>query len=429
MRCYAGIKKSGGADLFLKYDYNLLTGIKSLGEYFKNLTSLERDTCNVMAAIYAVDLATKRAELTGFVRDIELKLAVVNYSAFQQVRKQLENLLYVLSRDNWNVIFERENGAPEKAQEWPAGKGVTLLFSGGLDSFCAAAQYVKARRPLWLVSHVTQNKVVAQAQKDLHGSLNQFAGSPIPRAIIRVSGRSKPDAPFPQDNDREDTQRTRSLLFLALACLVARRTGHDTVVAIAENGQLAINLPLSAARVGPFSTHTAHPQFVAEAQSFCSTLLAHKFTFENPYLYLTKSEVLSGLPAELKKAIPESVSCWRASRVSKTNHCGECVPCLVRRVALESQGLVIPEYARDLLDEDVSKLESTDNGKRNLVDLLEFVTRLNDSTLTDESFIEQFPEIVNPNVNFDSAKDMYLRFAQEAGSVFGKYQNVAALIQ
>jgi 7-cyano-7-deazaguanine synthase in queuosine biosynthesis len=429
MRCCAGTRKIGAADLFLKYDYNLLTGIQSFRRYFSNLTSLEKDICNVMSAIYAVDLAVKRGELTGFIRDIKLNLTVVNYSAFQQVRKQLENLLYVLSKDNWNISFQRERGTPEKASDWPANKGVTLLFSGGLDSFCAAAQYLKEGRPLWLVSHVTQNQVVAQAQTNLHKRLEQFGQLSIPRAVIRVSGRSKPDAPFPQDKNREDTQRTRSLLFLALACLVARRTGHNTVVAIAENGQLAINLPLSAARVGPFSTQTAHPEFVAEAQDFFSTLFGYGFVFHNPYLYFTKSEVLSLLPSQLKSAIPESVSCWRASRVSTTNHCGECVPCLVRRVALESQDLTLSEYARDLLKEDISKLGSFDTGKRNLVELLEFVTRLNDVTLTDETLIEEFPEIVNRYVNFDSAKDMYLRFARETVTVFGRYQNIVALMQ
>ena len=268
MRCYAGIRKIGASDLFLKFDYNLITGIKAFGKYFKSPTSLEKDVLNVMASIYTVDLASKRAPLSGFVRDIDLKVAVVNHSIFQHVRNQLENLLYVLSRDNWNINFERLSGSTENPNDWPVNRGITLLFSGGLDSFCGAAQYLKQQVPLWLVSHITQNKVVAQAQEDLYARLKQFSPSPLERAVIRVSGRSKPDAPFPQDQDREDTQRTRSLLFLALASLVARRTGNNTVVAIAENGQLAINLPLTAARIGPFSTHTAHPEFVNKAQAF-----------------------------------------------------------------------------------------------------------------------------------------------------------------
>jgi hypothetical protein len=36
------------------------------------------------------------------------------------------------------------------------------------------------------------------------------------------------------------------------------------LIYIAENGQMAIHLPLTQARIGAFSTHTAHVQNLAE---------------------------------------------------------------------------------------------------------------------------------------------------------------------
>ena len=72
-------------------------------------------------------------------------------------------------------------------------------------------------------------------------------------------GRS---SPFPKDNFRENSQRTRSFLFLTLAALVTRRCGFNKVLFMAENGQFAIHLPLNSSSVGPFSTHTADPQFI-----------------------------------------------------------------------------------------------------------------------------------------------------------------------
>ena len=55
----------------------------------------------------------------------------------------------------------------------------------------------------------------------------------------------------------ENSQRTRSFLFLVLGALAARRAGHIEIVYLAENGQMAIHLPLTQGRIGAFSTHTA----------------------------------------------------------------------------------------------------------------------------------------------------------------------------
>src|SRR5208337_1510406 len=113
-------------------------------------------------------------------------------------------------------------------------------------------------------------------------------GDGLRRLTVRTGGRNKGAFKFPSDADREETQRTRTFMFLAIAALCARRTGHKELVVIAENGQMAIHLPLSPARVGAFSTHTAHPEFVALAAEFFGCLLDTSFIVRNPYLYTTK---------------------------------------------------------------------------------------------------------------------------------------------
>ena len=70
--------------------------------------------------------------------------------------------------------------------------------------------------------------------------------------------------------------------------------------------------------------------------------------------------------------------------MSSFNHCGDCIPCIVRRIAFEHNGIVLPEYRRDLFNEDVTSLEESDDGKRNLVELAEFADVFrskNDATL------------------------------------------------
>ena len=63
------------------------------------------------------------------------------------------------------------------------------------------------------------------------------------------------------------------MLFLTLAALVARWEGVRDVVVIAENGASGRALSLNSPRIGAFSTHTAHPEFVEIMGNVLSTLL------------------------------------------------------------------------------------------------------------------------------------------------------------
>ncbi len=82
---------------------------------------------------------------------------------------------------------------------------------------------------------ITANRVTRQSQIDLYDYIKEHLGEPQWTAI-RTGGRKVVDADFPSDQDREETQRTRSFMFLAIAALAARRSGHHELVVIAENG-------------------------------------------------------------------------------------------------------------------------------------------------------------------------------------------------
>lgn len=429
MRAQFAAAPAADADLRLAAAENLLTGRPAFTTSFGAPTTLEEDLLNVLAAIYACDLGFKRSPRERFLRRIELSIAVTNRQAFQAIQADLEYALYLLSQDAWSLDFPGKPGQLEAVREWAQRPGITLLFSGGVDSFCAAADFLEQGQPLYLVSHITHNQVVAHSQNTLHAALEALYGRPVPRFAARVSARSRSQFPFPRDAEREDTQRTRSLLFLGLACLAARRTGFANVVTIAENGQMALHLPLTAARAGAFSTHTAHPEFVDLAQAFFSRVLSYDFRFSNPYLYLTKAEVVRRLPAALYPQLTEAVSCWRGSRLRGSTHCGECVPCLVRRFALEACGIVVPEYQRDLFAEDIGALPPEDRGKANIVDLLELVRHFSTPSHADQPrIIEQFPDLINPSINLADAIALYVRFAQEARGVIANYPSLRALL-
>jgi hypothetical protein len=190
---------------------------------------------------------------------------------------------------------------------------------------------------------------------------------------------------------------------------------------------MAIHLPLSPGRISAFSTHTAHPEFVRVLSTALGRLLGFTFDVENPFLYRTKSEVLQPLLPKHKKAAERSVSCWKASRVGRgKSHCGFCVPCLLRRIAFEDNGVRVEDYDRDLLSEMVGALPPDDDGKRNLSELAEFSYRFSISDTA--SLVDQFPELTGPDVDLRTAVEMYKRAASQTLGVLRQYPGPQAIL-
>jgi hypothetical protein len=239
---------------------------------------------------------------------------------------------------------------------------------------------------------------------------------------------SKDGGPSDLQHDLENSQRTRSFVFLTLGALVAKRTGNHEIVFIAENGQMAIHLPLTQGRIGALSTHTAHPDVLVAMQDYLSAALSLPISIINPYVHRTKKEVISHVVKELPAAIAESNSCWKSARiVSDATHCGECVPCYIRRIAIESLTMDTTSYARNVWAEKIKELPPSDEGRRNLFDLLEFIVHFR--TKTNEEIMNEFPELYSQNIDSLSVIQMYKRFANEARTVFNKYPYIKELLK
>jgi hypothetical protein len=112
-------------------------------------------------------------------------------------------------------------------------------------------------------------------------------------------------------------------------------------------------------------------------------------------------------------------------------HCGECVPCLCRRIALETHGIKLPEYQRDLLTENIGGLSPDDLGKRNLVDLCQFITLFGGPhKITSQPQLSyEFPELLDPHLDMVNVIAMYRRFAEEALNVLQAYPKVKVLLK
>jgi hypothetical protein len=149
------------------------------------------------------------------------------------------------------------------------------------------------------------------------------------------------DQPLPPE--RETTSRSRSLLFLTSALALASSIGPAVPVYLPENGYIGVNVPLTPARSGSFSTRTTHPHFLSLLQQTARAVGINN-PLVNPYRLMTKGEMLesSRNPELLRDLSRLSVSCShpevaRYARRPQGN-CGYCFPCLIRRASTARSG-------------------------------------------------------------------------------------------
>ena len=418
-----GGNEDGNCDLVLEVGKNLFIGEDDFTQAFGPLTSLESDLLLISASVFAADRATARGEREDIARRIELHIPVVNALRLQPLTKKIEEILRNLSNDAWRINLRQVSGDLEKDAHYAEGSGRTLLFSGGLDSLAAAIEFGKQEKTLQLVSHITRNQTTNQAQKNLAADLKNH-GLDLPHHQFFVSSSSRDVGPSQLKHAAENSQRTRSFLFLVLGALVARRAGHIEVVYLAENGQMAIHLPLTQGRIGAFSTHTAHPDVLVRMENFLSEALNVPFQILNPYVHLTKAEVVKKVINLSADMILSANSCWRSARLS--THCGECIPCFIRRIAIEYSICEDPTaYDKDCWVEKIGQL-GDDTGRRNITDLAEFILRIERSS--PEDIMSEWPELYSPNIDETEVIAMYKRFSKEARTVLSRYSELTPFL-
>ena len=404
-------------------DDNLIIGAKELHAQFGDLSTIEHDLLTLASAVLAADRASKRGEREEFNRKISMDISLYNVAKFYPLLADFRRILRFLSKDAWTLSLRQTKVAPkwgglddEKCitqQE----DGSVLLFSGGLDSLAAAVEF-GVKEKLLLVSHITKNRITDHAQDELASKLKKKS---LISDHMQIFVSSRNGGPTDVVHDHEPSQRTRSVVFMILGAIVARRSRRHKLIFMAENGQMAIHLPLSAGRIGAFSTNTAHPSILNQMTSFLSAVLGIPLQLVNPYVYETKAKVVARILAGFPEGIPISTSCWRNARVSvdDINHCGGCVPCLIRRIAIAANGEDETKYHRDLLSEDIKALGDDDDGRRNFADLADFVVRF--SKLSNLELITEFPELISDYFEADKAIQMYREFSKEAKQVLSGY--------
>jgi len=383
------------------------------------LTPLEEDWLDLLHAIHITDLVCRRGDNENYPRDIRIAVPLRSPRPFVPAVPLIQEMFGMMTHDT--LRLELSQYATPPAQRFPRAPSrrpdAVVLLSGGLDSACAAASAAKTYKvPFWVSarssSHVNgaQNEIV-RALKKVNSNSEHIHFHSVPR-------HSHQTAPLPES---DLSQRSRTLLYLGVAALIA--AAHQISEAIlGENGIMAINCPLTAGRSGGFSTKTAHPAVLKKFENIFAMTFRTSVRVNNPLLLQTKAEVVKHLAAQLgRPIIKKTHSCWIARQ---REHCGHCVPCLVRRFATEAAGVKDVAYKDDAFK---NPLGLNEDGRGNVGDYLLFARMLGGQS--DDDLMLDYPELLTTDdgVGTDALIRLHRRWAKQVSKVIKKHPALNAL--
>jgi len=283
---------------------------------------------SVAAADYSL---TRHKSADAWTRQIDLTICLYEPSVWEPVKEQLQNTLRFLTGDFWKLTFMDGGVAPpqiKKRKDFDSD--CVSLLSGGVDSLVGAIDIVEdAYKPVFISQTVRGN---AKTQKDYAHKIRQQ--SPHFQWSHKI---------HPPKGESEGSTRSRSIVFFAFAALAASAinstNGSPININIPENGFISLNIPVNSGRMGSYSTKTTHPVYLAGLQKIWSDV-GMNLKLTTPYRFKTKGELLSECKNKnlLYELIDCSTSCGKYLRYGH-QHCGRCLPCIVRRSAFLRAGI------------------------------------------------------------------------------------------
>jgi len=303
------------------------------------------DLMVLAAHVHAADTRISRTTESQdtWTREIRLVVPVSDPGLWATAAPVLRRMLNFLSGDRWTLGFRARprrfaTAVPRKPRRLigPAFDDLGL-FSGGLDSLIGAIDALEEGRTPLLVSHAGEG-ATSDAQNTLFDALKAH----YPR---RALDRLRVWMAFPdglvQGSGPENTTRARSFLFIAAGVFAGSGLDGSFTLRVPENGLIALNVPLDPLRLGSLSTRTTHPFYMARWNELLG-ILGLTGQVHNGYWDVTKGEMVRGCQnrALLRRLATDSLSCSSPTKGRwlghGTQHCGYCLPCLIRRGALEA---------------------------------------------------------------------------------------------
>ncbi len=333
---------------------------KELWEFARDTTSVAFDFLIFAFIVYNVDRAINRIanSVDGWERTIVLEnIPSVNFNKMSNSSKLFQRAINFLTGDQWHINFihiPSYNYSPSKniIDYNRAQYDKVSLFSGGLDSligFIDKVSELEDNKKILLVSHMELGKERGD-QVSILGyceTHNLFTGKYS--QVLLNAGLKRNTWNIP--TKAESTFRSRSLLFFAAGIYCAHSIDQHIPLIVPENGTISINVPLDKGRRNSCSTRTTHPTFIKRLRDALH-FIGIDNSIINPYSHMSKADMMKKCCEDvskkdiLKALTPLSCSCAKRGHNSfwdksgneihdnHISHCGMCLPCIYRRVAL-----------------------------------------------------------------------------------------------
>lgn len=296
----------------------------------------DMDLILLAGVVARVDRMVVRRLSEGWARSLHVVMRVHEPDRWRgpKVGAALSRCLRILTGDEWTFEFEPRAARDQHVQmallRKPPERVVALAYSGGLDSYCGAADWSPDPDATPLLVHTKNSQTKRQ----------------LVEATVRGRGLMHVSMPLhlPKLSHPEPSYRTRTFTFLVVAA-VAARSGGGSEVLISENGQGALG-PALVRFNGEHPYLSTHPVFTRALAEFLTLAWAeaHRVNFVHPAVLKTKGEVLGGLVK--RNVVPHWGSTRSCSRSiprrfgsGMPDQCGLCGGCLLRRLALHTAGV------------------------------------------------------------------------------------------
>ncbi len=210
------------------------------------------------------------------------------------------------------------------------------LFSGGLDSLAGVCEESRLKLKTLLINYQTNGHEMKVAKSTFDGYLvKNFK-------LIQFK-----KAKYTKYNHH--TQRTRSLIFIGCAFVYSRFLNVKDIK-IYENGIMSFNPNVANIRK---TSKTTHPKTI-----YLLNRIMKIFNIRvlNPFIYMTKGEVISRIDEQLLPNIKNTVTCSRNQRIKYHSdrgnkyQCGYCISCILRQIGMTKIQLnfIDSEYITEL---------------------------------------------------------------------------------
>ena len=385
-------------------------------------TEIGVDILLLAEMVYLMDTGINREEVSedGWSRELHIKVPVSNVALWNKCVSVVKEMLDFLTGDIWTLEFEKRNWTPIKKQKgmFSSKYAGISLFSGGLDSLIGALDHLstnKIKNKNLFVSFAGDGSI-SKKQGYLFNEVSKHYGD-----INRLRFQNiKYDKIFSQIVcNREDTTRSRSFLFIAIAALAGSGLDAKIDILIPENGIMSLNVPLTPIRLGALSTRTTHPHYIELWNKLLSGLdLA--IILKNPYWNKTKGEMLKDCKNKdfLQTVLDISSSCSHPASArwhkKAAQHCGYCIPCIIRRAAIY---FAFTTDSTEYLYDSYRKLKKS--GKLEQVQGIKYALhRLKQSPSLSKSLIHQVGNLGFDPIKLNEYEALYKRGMQEIADFF-----------